>query len=259
MSPALAADRSMNSPRAWGVDAAACVLAGVLLGVVGPFGSFFNDALPVRVGYWVAVLLVSGLAYAGTLRWLAPRARAAGVPLWIWAGALVLALTLPLTFVTRFIARLVWPRIGEHVGWVEWYGQGLVIGAVCVAAWAVFRLRRPAAVPEARPGEPPILRRMPARLGRELLCLQMEDHYVRIHTPQGSQLVLMPLGQAMQAVGPLEGMRVHRSWWVARHAVEAVIEEGRNLRLRLVNGIEAPVSRPNVARLRAAGWLDAPA
>jgi DNA-binding LytR/AlgR family response regulator len=83
----------------------------------------------------------------------------------------------------------------------------------------------------------------------------MEDHYVRLHTQQGSVLVLMSLGQALEELGGLDGLQVHRSWWVARHAVESVVEEGRNLRLMLKGGIEAPVSRANVARLRAAGWI----
>lgn len=107
-----------------------------------------------------------------------------------------------------------------------------------------------------KPEAPRILRRLPPRLGQDLLCLSMEDHYVRLHTVRGSALVLMSLSQALEEVGGLEGLQVHRSWWVARRAVEGVIEDGRNLRIRLKGGIEAPVSRASVARLRAAGWLD---
>jgi DNA-binding LytR/AlgR family response regulator len=53
----------------------------------------------------------------------------------------------------------------------------------------------------------------------------------------------------------LEGMRIHRSWWVARRAVEAVLRDGRSYQLRLKGGIEAPVARERIAELRAAGWL----
>jgi DNA-binding LytR/AlgR family response regulator len=83
----------------------------------------------------------------------------------------------------------------------------------------------------------------------------MEDHYVRLHTISGSVLVLMPLSQALGEMGDIDGLQVHRSWWVARHAVIGVVEDRRNLRLRLKGGLEAPVSRANVARLRQAGWL----
>ncbi|WP_396595682.1 LytTR family DNA-binding domain-containing protein [Brevundimonas sp. R86498] len=56
-------------------------------------------------------------------------------------------------------------------------------------------------------------------------------------------------------MGGREGLRVHRSWWVARDAVEAVVPAGRQLRLRLRGGLDAPVSRANTVRLREAGWL----
>lgn len=104
--------------------------------------------------------------------------------------------------------------------------------------------------------EAPFLRRLPPRLGRDLVCLVMEDHYVRVHTAAGSDLILLPLHKAVEEMSGVPGMQVHRSWWVARAAVREMLEDGRNLRLRLVNGLEAPVSRQNVARLKAAGWLD---
>jgi DNA-binding LytR/AlgR family response regulator len=42
---------------------------------------------------------------------------------------------------------------------------------------------------------------------------------------------------------------------VARRAITGVEKDGRNLRLKLVDGETAPVSRASVAKLRAAGWL----
>ncbi len=83
----------------------------------------------------------------------------------------------------------------------------------------------------------------------------MEDHYVRVHTVLGSALVLMRLRDAMVLVAEVEGMQVHRSWWVARGAVEDVLRDGRNLRLKLPRGIEAPVARANIAVLRDARWV----
>jgi DNA-binding LytR/AlgR family response regulator len=83
----------------------------------------------------------------------------------------------------------------------------------------------------------------------------MEDHYLRAHTAMGSDLLLMPLKEALEELGALEGLQVHRSAWVARAAVEAPIWNGRALCLRLRNGLLVPVSRASVARLKAAGWL----
>ena len=248
-----------NTARAWATELAVCLGVGAVLGVVGPFGSFFNDVLAVRVAYWASVFLVCGLTFGMAFRLLAPKAQRAGLPVWAWVPAMALAAGLPLAGITRLMAVAIWPAIGDSVGRVEWYGQTVVVSLVYVAVYGVLRGR---AVPSIDPsadlqrGAPRIFGRLPRRLGQDLLCLSMEDHYVRLHTPRGSALVLMSLGQAMEEVAGLDGLQIHRSWWVARNAVEGVVEDGRNLRIRIRGGVEAPVSRANVARLRAAGWLD---
>jgi hypothetical protein len=61
--------------------------------------------------------------------------------------------------------------------------------------------------------------------------------------------------QAIAGLKDIEGVQTHRSWWVARAAITGVVEDGRNLRLQLVGGLEAPVSRSRVGLLRQAGWL----
>lgn len=250
---------SPNRAGVWAIEMAACVATGVLLGVIGPFGSFFNDVLIVRIAYWAGVFLICGLTFGLAIRTLAPRARRARVPVWVWAPAMVLTLGLPLAGITRTIAVAIWPGIREAVSPVDWYGQTVLVSLIYGALHAalVRGLASPAA-PRAKAGTPHILRHLPPRLGSDLLCLSMEDHYVRLHTGRGSVLVLMSLNQALGELGDLDGLQVHRSWWVARRAVDEVVEDGRNLRLRLKGGIEAPVSRASVARLRSAGWLGAP-
>jgi DNA-binding LytR/AlgR family response regulator len=83
----------------------------------------------------------------------------------------------------------------------------------------------------------------------------MEDHYVRAHTVAGSDLILISLNQAVAELEGLEGLQVHRSWWVARSAVVKVDRDGRSVRLKLRNGVTAPVSRRAVAALKAAAWI----
>lgn len=46
----------------------ACATAGVVRGIVGPFGSFFNGGLVSRVAYWTSVLMVSGIIFILALR-----------------------------------------------------------------------------------------------------------------------------------------------------------------------------------------------
>ena len=65
----------------------------------------------------------------------------------------------------------------------------------------------------------------------------------------------MRLGDAVTELEGIEGARTHRSWWVAREAVSRVAREDGRVRLVLVDGAQAPVSRAYVKPLRAAGWF----
>jgi DNA-binding LytR/AlgR family response regulator len=246
----------MSGWRAWTIELVAWAVVGVVLGAVGPFGSFFNDVLIVRVGYWLALSLVSGLMIGIAVRWTSALARRRRLGAWAWVPVLAILLTVVAAPVARLMAVALWPRLPAHVGWLEWVGQAFLLELAFLSIYVAVRSRLAPSAPIPSPGDATILKQLPARLGRDVICLQMEDHYVRIHTPRGSTLVLSPLGRAIAAVGDLEGLQVHRSWWVARHAVERVVYEGRNLKLRLTGGIEAPVARNQVARLKAAGWLD---
>ena len=229
---------------------------GLTLGAIGPFGSYLSGTLPVRMAYWVVCLWCGWLAIGVSLPILSRWAAARGLPAWLWAPPAIAVLTLVPAILSRFAAIRLWPIVGT-VGWLEWYGQGLVISAV--ATLAMLWARRARAVAPAGPdtssADP--RDRLPPRLGRTVLCLQMEDHYVRVHTAQGSALVLMSLSQAIAGLADVEGVQTHRSWWVTRAAIANVVEDGRKLRLRLTGGLEAPVSRARVGALREQGWLAA--
>ena len=97
--------------------------------------------------------------------------------------------------------------------------------------------------------------RLPAKLkGAVIYAVSAEDHYLRLHTSKGSDLILMRLSDAIAELEGLEGAQTHRSWWVARDAVESARRDGDKMVLTLKGGGEAPVSRPNVKPLRDAGW-----
>ncbi|MFN7128803.1 MAG: LytTR family DNA-binding domain-containing protein [Brevundimonas sp.] len=229
---------------------------GVLLGLVGPFGSYTNGAAPVRILYWVVSLWAGWALFGLTLPLLASQAVRRGLSPWLWAAPAVVLLAAPMTLISRALAQVFWGRTFE-VGLLEWFGQSLIVSAVATGAILWLMSRQPAAAGRgaAAPMSADPRDRLPVHLGREVICLQMEDHYVRVHTPLGSDLVLMSLSQAMAGLAGVEGRQTHRSWWVARAAVVGLAEDGRNLSLRLKGGLTAPVSRARVAPLRAEGWF----
>lgn len=255
------------------VDLAAMTVIGVFLAILGPFGSIaapFAERLVTWLGFaWLGYACYRPMQSIAT--W---GERALALPRWGVLVAAVLVGTVPMTFAVLGVNALAaggsrWP--GLEV-WTGTYFSVLVIGGAVTALFNLVQgraapevvpvpvpepapLPEPAAPPPAAPPSNPLLDQLPAELGSEIVALEMEDHYVRVHTALGSALVLMRLRDAMALVGEIEGMQVHRSWWVARAAVEDVVREGRNVRLKLPRGIEAPVARANVAVLRDARWI----
>lgn len=246
----LADDYGAGDWRRW---TAAAIVAGGALAILGPFGSYLNGGLTARALYWIGAMLV-GVPLYGFAVVLAGAAARPGSRRW-WPTLLgaTLLVSVPQALVTRFAAHRLWPML-EAVGpsLPLWYAQTLAIGLVAVGAGALLGRRSHPAPTADRP--PPSRGASPSLLG-DVLALQMEDHYVRVHREGGSELLLMPLGRAVERVQPV-GLRTHRSWWVARHAVRAVEGDARSMRLRLSNGLVAPVARSAVTHLKAAGWLD---
>lgn len=243
----------LGAPRDWAIDLAIAGLAGVFLGVIGPFGSYFNGSAGVRVVYWVIATWCAAAVMGVTVRLAVALSLKQRIPILLGAlGGAVIA-TLPLSMLISALAKLFWSRISLTP--LDWYSQCLVISIpfvllhVAVRGYLLHKREARADLPvqDTTAPQPP--------LAGEVICLRMEDHYVRIHTASGSRLVAGPFERVIAGLGDREGMRVHRSWWVSRGAVVAVEVDGRNLKLRLSNDLRAPVSRASVAKLREVGWL----
>jgi len=105
----------------------------------------------------------------------------------------------------------------------------------------------------APPEYPPeFVSKLPAALRRDILALEAEDHYVRVHTLHGSALILMRLADAVAVIDPRLGLRVHRSWWVAKDGVRALERTAGRAIARLVDDTEVPISRACLSAARTA-------
>lgn len=231
------------------------VIVGAVLAVLGPFGSYMNGGVARRALYWIGAMVL-GLALYGAAFWIVKATTSAASRLW-WP-ALIAATSLvsvPQALATRAAAFWLWPELG-HLGLSNglWFAQTATLGLLMMLGTAfALRSKRQATLkaPSASaPTDAP-------SLGKDVLALQMEDHYVRVHRAHGSDLILMPLGRAIARV-EAEGLKTHRSWWVASHAVVRVEGTARSMRLHLTNGVVAPVARSAVLPLKAAGWLTDP-
>ncbi len=95
-----------------------------------------------------------------------------------------------------------------------------------------------------------LLSNMPLEKRGQLLCLQIDDHYLNIHTDKGNHLVLMRFKDALTLVKYYPGIQTHRSWWVEKKAIYKSYREGRKLTLVLSNNITVPVSKNYVDSVR---------
>jgi len=102
---------------------------------------------------------------------------------------------------------------------------------------------------------PALLDRLPFDKRGGLVALSVEDHYVRVRTTQGEEMILMRLADAIREVGATRGMQVHRSHWIALDNVTAVARKGDGAVVSLTHGADIPVSRANVPALKEAGLL----
>ncbi len=244
-----------RSLRYWAIDLAVATVAGLFLGLIGPYGSYLNGPLWQTVAFQICCFWLGTLIFGSVIRLLL---RFALPTTWLVIVIIVVValVTLPFSMLVARLGTWIWPFLARN-GMAEWYVQGLITAEPVVLGLTFViknRMRREGLADEAmatvatRGG---LLAASPA----DILCLQMEDHYVRVHVAAGSHLVLATLSQAIAALGEADGLQVHRSWWVARKAVVEAEVHGRNLRLRLTNGVSAPVSRASVAILRAANWI----
>ncbi len=229
------------------------VFTGVILGVFGPFGSFLNGNALLRIFSWT-VNLVAGTLIIGVL---VPFFTQIGLKLRLSVPfALAVALlitTVPTTLFSAAFGYWLWPRAVDRVRPEEWFAQALMVEIVMLGLWILISLAREALTRPAPIDAKPVV----VDLNAPVICLQMEDHYVRIHRPSGSTLELMPLQEAITRYGDDQGLKVHRSWWVSASAVDKAERDTRNWRLRLNNGLAVPVARNRVAEVRARGWIAA--
>lgn len=112
--------------------------------------------------------------------------------------------------------------------------------------------------PSAAEGAAPVkfLERLPLKLrGARLWAVEAQDHYLRLHTSLGQDLILMRLADAIAELEGIEGARVHRSWWVAREALADAERGDGRATLTLKDGVRIPVSRTYARDLRERGWF----
>ena len=239
---------------------------GLIFGFLGPFGTY---AMPtaMRLAYWVVFILV-GYAIFRPISFVAVwMSESSPVSFPIAIGIALLVAGLPLAIMIGFMIngfRWDGPMLQDEFALL--YVQVVAIGlGIFLLMYHLFR--RDEVDPQLKTSQTSsenlrearglsILSRLPTGFPDNILALGVEDHYVRVHAPDRNEMLLMRLGDAIAEMEGVDGMQVHRSWWVARDALITAKRDGRNWRLMLSSGLEVPVARTYVTKLKDAGWIN---
>lgn len=245
--------------RGWLRGLTISLVVGLFLAFSGAFGTI-EASLWRRLVYWLGLMSVGTFMGGAIARLFFPKGepeRAIWGLLWR-ALAASLVMSLPFTFVVW--AGSTWILGGDMPASNLPFLFGAVLMVALVMVTLNILVERPRmaafqAVQEAAPRPVKFLERLPLRLkGASLHAVEAEDHYLRLHTSKGQDLILMRLADAVEELDGLEGAQVHRSWWVARQAIVDVRRGDGRATLTLADGAQVPVSRTYARLLREAGW-----
>jgi hypothetical protein len=241
-------------------EAAFYLATGLFLGAIGPFGTS-SEPILARLSFWLAVTLIGGLSGAAADRALRQRVRQE----WLRAILVAALTTAPVALVVLASMILL---LGHEHDVLSKFTLTLSAQVFLISVFVmVLRLlaRRPSKplietrvliappVPEA---EAEFRSRLPAKLrSAKLLALEAQDHYVRVYTDAGTDLISARFSDAVDSLARVHGYQVHRSWWVSGAAIKSARWERARGEVELDTGLKVPVSRSGAPALRHAGWL----
>lgn len=244
--------RQWSSP--WVRHAGAALALALLLGFLGPFGSQEAYDRPTRYAFWLGLTLFGYICTltAFVLVDAAPRLARLRPTARIILAAMIS--TVPQTLATAWTISLLQP--GRRFAPADLPALfGAVLAIQLLLALAAFALNRRAPAPAVSQSSPKFLERLPPHLSGDLIALEAQDHYLKVHTNRGAHMLLMRLSDAAAQLSDQDGLQVHRGWWVATDAVTRSETRSGRTALHLSNGLTVPVSRTYLQAVRAKDWI----
>ncbi|HEY7851620.1 MAG TPA: LytTR family DNA-binding domain-containing protein [Caulobacteraceae bacterium] len=241
-----------------GAELALLLVMGLFMGAIGPYGTAGLPPLKSYV-YWIACVVGGGVIGVAIDESLGRRAEGIWRRLALTSVLMTPAVTLLVLLVSHFLA-------GQSLRLPRYVSLIWQVFIVCVPVMALRALvwRRPRTIVETQVVVAPPLpeaeavfrRRLSAkRRAARLIAIEAHDHYLRVHTDVGSELVTASFASALEELTGAHGFRIHRSWWVAADAIEAVRWRRGAGEARLTGELVAPVSRTHASAVKAAGWF----
>ncbi len=240
-----------DDARGWLRGLVITLAAAVFLALAGAFGSEQLSTFE-RLGYWLSLMLLGWIWGAFVSRFFFSGVRETW-NIWLRTAAAAITLSIPFSVVVAVAGTL---AFHQHYTLASYPVLVASVSTVSVAMILINTIVERHAMTQASDQPPKFLERLPLKLrGADVWAVEAEDHYLRLHTSKGQDLILMRLSDAIAELQGIEGAQVHRSWWVARDAItEAERGDGRAT-LTLKDGYEVPVSRTYARTLRENRWI----
>ncbi len=240
----------------------------VLFALSGPFGTYLRFSLLRRAAYFailIGVCVAWGVAARALMQARFPTMSFAAASL-IVSGVSAIVLAEPILSFTIFMSGGNGPHVPQLL---ELTGLIFIIGLVIASVrWALTYGFTTVVVADSPLDDPPAasalqdvvpVPRLMSRLGETaqggILRLSARDHYVDVVTDKGSSQLLLRLSDAIAELDGVDGLRVHRSHWVAASAVVGQERKGDKRFLVLSDGARVPVSRNHQADAAARGLI----
>ncbi len=228
--------------------------AVIVLTIIGPFNTFTSLPFSQRLVYWMVMATANYFVGFVVSVFFSQLLFKRGAPEWLsrLIGGLVSGL--PITATVWAINSYIYQfNMTGEFDIVLMFAYCMVIATVISMAFYLTALNtREENVhpPIAAKPEIAFLRRLSPAVGTTILSLEAQDHYVNVTTARGSEMVLMRLADAIEELEGVDGLRIHRSHWVAREAIADTVRENGKLMITLSNGKSLPVSRTYAGAVR---------
>ncbi|MGY5775653.1 LytTR family DNA-binding domain-containing protein [Rhizobium sp. LEGMi135b] len=246
-----------HSPRFW----ATFVTIVLIFALTGPYGTLDRLMPGARLGYWLALHAMAwsiAIVFSVAAEILLRR-HIASMFARLMIGSVVAAL--PIGFGIALVNLAFFgtaPSLSASLH--QSLGSIPLCVLFCVLAYLTMHRQivvaaegsdameanaRPTAPAEIRTvaSQPPILLRLKPENRGALVRLTVRDHYTEVVTTRGRELILLRFGDALTEIGNIEGIRLHRSHWVATDHITRLKRDNGKLFVVARDGVEVPVSR----------------
>jgi hypothetical protein len=230
---------------------------GLIVGYLGPFGSYEMPLLS-RLIYWVILIGAGHFIYSQSdkfCKWYFDKKHFNTILTFILSTLIgAIFLTFFVEFVTHFFMnnQLTFPQ-----NFILFYPKVFVLSLTLnVISYLLDQAKSQSSLTQNETMKTNnFIKRLPLKLGNDLICFSMEDHYLQVYTEKGNHMMLLRMKDALVELKDYKGLQVHRSWWVAIDAVTDVKKQARKTILVMKNNIEVPVSQKYLTIIKEAGLV----